>query len=115
LEGLTVTPSKWKQQLLRAKPQPDTPHRAKLGEAIEDGPDGSADGFVRIQADLAILFAPDQPDWQAAPEFAACCFVANAAIQPRTQDVEFSFLCRPPDYADLGVRSGYRVMGLSQV
>jgi len=38
-----------------------------------------------------------------------------ATVQTRANEVELNLLCRPPDYADLGVRSGYRVMGPSQV
>jgi hypothetical protein len=36
--------------------------------------------------------------------------VANATLQARAQDVQLSFLCRPPDYADLGGRDRRRVM-----
>ena len=90
LDGFTRDTSKWKQQLLRAKPQPHAADGAQLGEALEHGADGAADRFVRIQADLAILLAPDQPDRQPAPELAARRFVANAPIQPRAKDVEFS-------------------------
>ena len=54
---------------------------------------------------FAICFAPHQPDWQPAPQLTTRRLVENATIQPSAQDVELGFLCRPRDYADLGVRS----------
>jgi hypothetical protein len=67
LDRRTRNASQWKQQLLRAEPQPHAPDGAQFGEALEHGLDSAADRFVRIQADLAIFVAPHQPDRQPAP------------------------------------------------
>ena len=47
----------------------------------KDLADGGADRFVRVGTNLAVLLAPDKADRQAAPEFAACRLIANAAIR----------------------------------
>ena len=47
-------------QLFGAEPQPHPASRAELAEAVEDGADGTSDGFVGMEADLAILLAPDE-------------------------------------------------------
>ena len=53
--------------------------------------DGGADGFIRVKTNLAVLFAPDKADRQAAPEFAARRLIANAAIEARAQYVQLCF------------------------
>src|SRR6202007_2132508 len=75
----------------RGDPQPPAPGRAGLGELGKDLADGGADGFIRVQTNLALLLAPDKADGQAAPEFAARRFVANAAIAARAQYVQLCF------------------------
>src|SRR5207253_874129 len=77
-------------QLFGAEPQPHPASRAELAEAVEDGADGTSDGFVGMEADLAILLAPDEPNRQTTPQLATGRLVADAAIEARTQDVEFS-------------------------
>jgi hypothetical protein len=66
---------------LRAEPQPHAPDRAGLGEMYKDLADGSADGFIRMKTNLAVLLAPDKADGQAAPEFAARRLVANPPLR----------------------------------
>ena len=55
------------------------------------GLDGGDDGFVRMEQHLAILVAPDKADRQAAPELAAFCLIANAAVETRAQHVKLGF------------------------
>ena len=75
----------------RAEPQPHAPGRAGLGELGKDLADGGADSFVRVETNLAVLLAPDKANRQAAPEFAACRLIANAAIEARAQYVQLCF------------------------
>jgi hypothetical protein len=107
------TPSHGEAEALRAEPQPHATYRAELTEALEGGLDGTGDGFVWIEADLAVLLAPDESNRQAAAQLATRGLVANATLQARAQDVQFSFLCRLPDYADLGVGRRRRMMAPS--
>ena len=46
------------------------------------------DRLVGMEADLAVLLAPDEADRQAAAQFAAGGLVANAAVQARAQDMQ---------------------------
>src|SRR5712692_7547138 len=78
-------------EALRAEPQPYATYRAELTEALEGGPDGAGDGFIWIEADLAVLLAPDESNRQAAAQLATCGLVANATLQARAQDVQLSF------------------------
>src|SRR6201993_2604013 len=55
---------------LRAEPQPHTPGRAGLGEMGKDLANGGADGFVRVETNLAVRLAPDKTDGQTAAKFA---------------------------------------------
>ena len=64
---------------------------AGLGELGKDLADGGGDSFVRVERNLAVLLAPDKADRQAAPEFAACRLIANAAIEARAQYVQLCF------------------------
>src|ERR1700756_3880277 len=76
---------------LRAEPQPHTPGGAGLREMGKDLANGGADGFVRVETNLAVRLAPDKTDGQTAPQFAARRLVANAAIEARAQDVQLCF------------------------
>jgi hypothetical protein len=78
-----------KEQPFGAKPEPDLTGRAEFGEALEDGADGGGDGSVGMETNFAFLLAPDETDRQAATQGPAGCFIANAAIEPRAQDMEF--------------------------
>ncbi len=73
------------------EPEPDLAGRSQFGEFGEDGVDGAHDGFVGIKAYLAILFSPHEAHGQTAAQFSACGLVANSALEPRTQDVQFGF------------------------
>src|SRR5215469_5556490 len=44
-----------------------------------------------MEEHLAILVAPDKTDRQAAPELAAFCLIANAAVETRAQHVKLGF------------------------
>src|SRR5499427_9269572 len=81
-------------QPLRAEPQPHAPGRAGVGEMGKDLANGGADGFVRVETNLAVRLAPDKTDGQTAPKFAARRLVANAAIEARAQDVQLCFAHR---------------------
>src|SRR5215469_7440963 len=47
-----------------------------------------------MEQHLAILVAPDKADRQAAPEFAAFCLIANAAVETSAQHVKLGFAHR---------------------
>src|SRR6516164_278885 len=66
---------------LRAEPQPHAPGRAGLGEMGKDLADGGANGFVRVETNLAVLLTPDKADGQATPEFAARRLIANPPLR----------------------------------
>ena len=83
-----------KRQALAAEPEPDAACRAEFGEARKDGADGGADRLIRMEADLAVLLAPDEADRQAAPQFAARGLVADAAVQARAQDMQLGLAHR---------------------
>ena len=46
-----------------AEPQPDPSRRSHLGEAGEDAANGGDDGFVGMEANLAVGLAPNEADW----------------------------------------------------
>ena len=81
-------------QAFGAEPEPDAARRAEFGETLEDRADGAGDGFVGMEQNFAILFSPDEADGQSAAQFAASGFVADAAIQPGANDVQFGFAHR---------------------
>src|SRR5262249_50504823 len=60
-------------------------------ELGKDLADGGADGFIRVETNLAVLLAPDKADGQAAPEFPARRLIPNAAIEARAQNVQLCF------------------------
>ena len=76
-------------QALGAEPQPDLARRPHFREAREDGADRAGDGLVGMEPDLALLLSPDEADGQAAAQGAALGLVANAAVEPLAQDVQF--------------------------
>ncbi len=75
-------------QFLLPQPQPGRADRPARGEPGEHRGDHPGDGLVRVQQDLALVLAPDQPDRQAAPQFPAFGLVAYPAVQPGPQHVE---------------------------
>jgi hypothetical protein len=81
----------WESQSFGSKPQPYLSCGPKLGEAIEHGANGAGDGFVGMEHNLSILFAPYEANRQPAAQFAASGLVADAAFQPRPYDVQFRF------------------------
>ena len=40
---------------------------------------------------LAVLFSPHEPHGQAAPQFAACGFIANSTFESGAEDMKFCF------------------------
>src|SRR5262249_23038943 len=51
-------------QILRAEPHPDLACRAQLREFGKDGTDDTGDGFIGMETNLTLLFAPHQPHGQ---------------------------------------------------
>src|SRR5262245_52783174 len=80
--------------ILFAKPQPNTARRSCFGEALEHGADGSDDGFVGMEQDLAIGLAPHEAHRQSAPQLAARGLVADAAVEPGAQHVQLGLAHR---------------------
>ena len=70
-DGTAVASLQWKRQALAAEPEPDAACRSEFGEASKDSTDSGADRLIWMEADLAILLAPDETNRQAAPQFAA--------------------------------------------
>ena len=77
-----------------AHPQPHLPDRSELGEPVEDRSDRAADGLVGIEEDLALVLAPDQPDRQRLAQLPALGLVADPALQPRAEHVQFGLAHR---------------------
>jgi hypothetical protein len=44
-----------------------------------------------MKANFTVLFSPHETYGQGAAEFTARCFIADPAIEPFAQDVQFSF------------------------
>src|SRR6202165_3755384 len=59
-DGTAVASLQWKRQALAAEPEPDAAHRSEFAEASKDSTDGRTDRLIRMEADLAILLAPDE-------------------------------------------------------
>ena len=74
---------------VESEPQPHTPRRTGLGESREDRGDRCAHAFIGVEADFAIGLAPDEADRQATPKLPPCRLIADAAVEPGAQDVEF--------------------------
>jgi hypothetical protein len=74
-------------QVLRAEPKPDAARRTELGETLEDSADGADDRCIRMKQDFTILFSPNKADRQAATQLSASGLVANAAVEPGTNDM----------------------------
>src|ERR1700720_4405013 len=89
-DGTAVASLQWKRQALAAEPEPDAACRSEFGEASKDSTDSGADRLIWMEADLAILLAPDETNRQAAPQFAAGGFVANPAVKTRSYDMQLS-------------------------
>src|SRR6266567_79331 len=89
-DGTAVASLQWKRQALAAEPEPDAACRSEFGEASKDSTDGGTDRLIWMEADLAILLAPDETNRQAAPQFAAGGLVANPAVKTRSYDMQLS-------------------------
>src|SRR6266542_1249425 len=76
-------PLQGEAQSFGSKPQPYLSCGPKLGEAIEHRADGAGDGFVGMEQNLSILFAPYKTNGQSTAQFAASSLVADAAFQSR--------------------------------
>jgi hypothetical protein len=79
------------RQGLAAEPQPHAPCGTHLGKALEHGADGVGDRRIGVQAHLAVGLAPDQPNGQSSAQLPACGLVADAAVEPCAQHVQFRF------------------------
>jgi hypothetical protein len=77
------------------QPQPGGAHRSAQCELLEHRRDHAGDGLVGMLEDLAVGIAPHQPDGQAAAQFAARGLVADAALQPGPQDMQFGLRHQP--------------------
>ena len=44
-----------------------------------------------MKSDFAVGLAPDQPNWQAAPQFASGRLIADPAVEASSKDIEFRF------------------------
>ena len=86
-----VVQAKRERQAFGAKPEPDAAHGPELRKALEDGTNGARNRLVGMQEDLAVAFAPDDPDWEPATELSASCLVANPAVEACTQDMQLGF------------------------
>ena len=47
-----------------------------------------------MKSDFAVGLAPDQPNWQAAPQFASGRLIADPAVEAGPKDIEFRFAHR---------------------
>src|SRR6516162_4569499 len=72
-----------------AEPQPDPSRRSHLGEAGEDAANGGDDGFVGIEANLAVGLAPNEADRQPAAQFAPRGLVLDSAVEASSQYIKF--------------------------
>jgi len=43
-----------------------------------------------MEADLAVLLAPDEPNWQTAAQLTSGSLMADATVQARAQDMQLS-------------------------
>ncbi len=78
----------WELMTLIAQPQPNAARRAGLGEAGEEGVDGSHDSLVGMTQHLAVGLSPHESDRQATPELTARRLVADSAIEACAQHVQ---------------------------
>lgn len=76
-------------EFLGAEPEPDLACATDLGESVKDGADGADDGFVGMETNIPVGFAPDKADGESSAEFAASGLVADASVKAGAQDVEF--------------------------
>ena len=79
-----------KRQSLGCEPEPDLARRAEFRELLEDRSNRTGDSLIGVKAHFPVGFAPTT-HWQAAPQFAAFSLVADAAVKPRADDMEFGF------------------------
>ena len=78
-------------QTLGAEPEPDLADRSQFGEFRKDRADDVDHGFVGMKTHFAVLFSPHEAHGQAAAQFSACGFVANATLESCAKDVKFRF------------------------
>ncbi len=76
-------------QPLIAEPQPDAARRSCLGKTGKDGADCVDHGRVGMKEHLAVRIPPHEARRQAASQLAALRLVANAAVEPGPEHVQF--------------------------
>ncbi len=89
-------------QALIAQPQPHPADRPAHRELPGHRTDHAGDSLIGAESDLSVGLSPHQPGWQPAAQVAAGGLAADPALQAGPQHMEFSLLCRPWDYAELG-------------
>src|SRR5215510_12329313 len=84
----------WKRQTFRSEPEPNATRRTEFGKTLENRADGAGNGMIGMKQDLAVLFSPNEAHRQSATQFAACRFVADAAVEPGADDMQLGFTHR---------------------
>src|SRR5215469_4735563 len=84
----------WQRQSFGTEPEPDAACRTEFAETFEDRTDGAGDSLIRMKQDFTILFSPNQTHRQAATQFSPCGLVADAAVEPGTNDMQLGFTHR---------------------
>src|SRR5438552_16493518 len=102
-DGTAVASLQWKRQALAAEPEPDAACRSEFGEASKDSTDGGTDRLIWMEADLAILLAPDETNRQAAPQFAAGGLVANPRARMICNSASLMVPLRPSSNRSLNI------------
>jgi hypothetical protein len=85
-----------KRQSFGSQMKPDAARGAQFSETDKDIADRDAHGFVRMEAYLAILLAPDEADGKTATQFAASGFVADASVETFPQDMQLGLAHQYP-------------------
>src|SRR5919109_4202534 len=67
-----------KGKALGAKPKPHLADRSQFGEFRKGCVQAVHDGFVGMEANLAVLFSPHEAHGQTAAQLTACGFIANS-------------------------------------
>jgi hypothetical protein len=74
--------------------KPDAARGAQFSETDKDVADRGTHGFVRMEAYLAILLAPDEADGKTTAQLAASGFVADASVETFPQDMQLGLAHR---------------------
>src|SRR6266446_879600 len=77
-----------------AEPKPYPASGTELGEAFKDSADRVGDGLIGMEQYFAILFSPNEAHRYSATKLAACRLVADAAVEPGANDMQFCFTHR---------------------